>query len=109
MINSWQRATEAFQSTSPMWGMTIALFCVQPFTSISIHIPHVGDDPSRALGGRGGKISIHIPHVGDDRGEKLGLLSPEISIHIPHVGDDPVLRRVEYDLHHFNPHPPCGG
>ena len=55
-----------FQSTSPVWGMTIKEMERVSTTAISIHIPRVGDDEIRTSPRAGDGISIHIPRVGDD-------------------------------------------
>ena len=101
-----------FQSTSPVWGMTILRERLFENIQISIHIPRVGDDPVMAVRFRPACIiSIHIPRVGDDRCrlmitaviDSFQSTSPVwgmtiirrwmsttgfISIHIPRVGDD---------------------
>ena len=80
---------------------------------ISIHVPRMGDDPSRHRGRlHHGMISIHVPRMGDDApATPLGALavrflstspvwgttadvysqaitSISISIHVPRMGDD---------------------
>ena len=101
-------------------------------TTISIHTPHAGSDPTifltiapnprfqSTLPMRGATyaayyfpqitfISIHTPHAGsDDKGRGLVQKFLLISIHTPHAGSDrycPVYRRGRI---HFNPHSPCG-
>ena len=79
-----------FQSTSPVWGMTLGRVAPDKTFVISIHIPRVGDDAmgNTMFSARCG-ISIHIPRVGDDALRRIlaaGVFS--ISIHIPRVGDD---------------------
>ena len=64
----------AFQSTSPVWGMTLCCRPRRSATGISIHIPRVGDDQRIVSPLPPYLISIHIPRVGDDRiraGEEL--------------------------------------
>ena len=77
-----------FQSTSPVWGMTMPFVKTGTVPPISIHIPRVGDDnPQFIVVSASDEISIHIPRVGDD--------APET----PDFGN----------IAYFNPHPPCGG
>ena len=99
-----------FQSTSPVWGMTIMLPISVKTSSISIHIPRVGDDPGFVpLLDENTSISIHIPRVGDDFSAKYAADLPGISIHIPRVGDDACATAPGASSMYFNPHPPCGG
>ena len=35
---------KAFQSTSPVWGMTLVTISIFYTSAVSIHIPRVGDD-----------------------------------------------------------------
>ena len=40
-----EKEYDRFQSTSPVWGMTIYFALIFFSVFISIHIPRVGDDP----------------------------------------------------------------
>ena len=106
-----RRGDLRFQSTSPVWGMTLQPVVMSPTVAISIHIPRVGDDFVVQGYRIVGIISIHIPRVGDDQilacsaeilrefqstspvwGMTCSLCKRThwlaISIHIPRVGDD---------------------
>ena len=76
-----------FQSTLPVWGVTVINLRVFICGNISIHTPRVGSDagaPSK-VDGRA-VISIHTPRVGSD------------AVFVIH-------QRCKMD---FNPHSPCG-
>ena len=126
MIGGRARGTKPFQSTSPVWGMTVSRAMGIHTGRISIHIPRVGDDldliavdtinerfqstspvwgmtyTSRVLFSRI-RISIHIPRVGDDTFSQASKPSCRISIHIPRVGDDRkqrfLLREQKISIH----------
>ena len=54
--------TKAFQSTSPVWGMTSAAAMKRVLQDISIHIPRVGDDLETAAKiVTGGNFNPHPP------------------------------------------------
>ena len=127
-----RREYERFQSTSPVWGTTLAVLFVYLYLAISIHVPRVGDD--NAAHGVYGilSISIHVPRVGDDGNSSTAYIpctqfqstspvwgttkeyndiisSLDISIHVPRVGDDVQPAGLEWIWGYFNPRPPCGG
>ena len=55
-------------------------------------------------------ISIHIPRVGDDEENAPGTFSQTIfQSTSPVWGMTPVPDISVTAIHHFNPHPPCGG
>ena len=102
---------QKFQSTSPVWGMTMRKSKYRTETVISIHIPRVGDDHIMRDCFRDGMwISIHIPRVGDDCGEPANKKETEIFQSTSPVWGMTLRRRRDLaNVDHFNPHPPCGG
>ena len=123
-----------FLSTSPVWGTTIPAGLSGALSSISIHVPRMGDDLSSISCSVGiSSISIHVPRMGDDIGSGCFTLFIIISIHVPRMGDDvnhPVLfggfyyisihvprmgdddeRRIQRSRgdKYFYPRPPYGG
>ena len=84
------RSRWAFQSTSPVWGMTSSMSMLRRFASLFQSTSPVWGmtRPAHRPEGRGGVISIHIPRVGDDILGSLNGWKKKISIHIPRVGDD---------------------
>ena len=78
-----------FQSTRPVWGVTVQV-CTDPGRDhISIHTPRVGRDNSMRPLNKAITISIHTPRVGRDHPLSAQLVNRNISIHTPRVGRDP--------------------
>ena len=76
---------------------------------ISIHAPHTGRDPSKALTMASmAVISIHAPHTGRDVKDVDMELKYLISIHAPHTGRDFWATSIPSGFNNFNPRAPYG-
>ncbi len=123
--------SQSFQSTFPVWGTTVSWSCCVVSTSVSIHVPRVGNDcdPWR----RWWKTWCFNPrspcgerhHRGGDRGDRVAFQSTFpvwgttceehdmifeswVSIHVPRVGNDYSSSIVAALARCFNPRSPCG-
>ena len=124
---------KAFQSTSPVWGMTAIQTQLASCCCVSIHIPRVGDDLDLiAVDTINERFQSTSPVWGMTQNVADCFSCLDISIHIPRVGDDiasltlgpdyerfqstsPVwgmtgkMQKKYISKYDFNPHPPCGG
>ena len=101
----------AFLSTSPAWGTTPIAFAI-----ISTHACFLSTSPAwGTTSSRQGRIlcsslSIHVPRVGDDQAGRDSWSVPSLlSIHVPRVGDDTNVFAKSACMTDFYPRPPRGG
>ena len=121
-----------FQSTPPVWVVTVVLLLTHQSQTISIHTTRVGGDSvplARAVASL--RISIHTTRVGGDLHCFCSKQSSNISIHTTRVGGDIMAEKTVrqiylfqstppvwvvtllfvntlFQLFYFNPHHPCG-
>ena len=120
-----------FQSTSPVWGTTLAIFMrisIYQFQSTSPVWGTTGwecappsDKQFQSTSPVWGTTCVHAPTrqpmtfqstspVWGTTSAIAAILGvPIISIHVPRVGDDPCAHHSDKSPAYFNPRPPCGG
>ena len=100
---------KAFQSTLPVWGATTPCPGGFPYTSISIHAPRVGSDPSALrLCALYNHFNPRSP-CGERPAEGL-IYGPQDAFQstLPVWGATSAMPREVYFTLHFNPRSPCG-
>ena len=107
-VSQYCAGVNAFQSTRPVWGATIAEGDHKNHFAISIHAPRVGRDLEFLPKSAEVRISIHAPRVGRDRQQAtVQYGKPNFNPRAP-CGARRVDRVYRKTVVYFNPRAPCG-